>query len=384
METTDAQESRAAATTAGAEKKRIAIACGGTGGHLFPGLAVAEQLRQRGHELLIIISEKEIDTIAMRDRTEFRSAKLPSLGYPGLSLQLIPFGLKLFSGYLSCRKLFRQFKPDAVLGMGGFTSTVPLFCARQRKVPRFIHESNAIAGKANRLNARFASAVLLGFEACQKSFSGHQTIVCGTPVREALLTKPARTEAAQTFGLDPADGPIVLVMGGSQGAQGINLALADAAPNLKESGLQVIHLAGSADVQALKQAYAAAGIPAHVADFCNRMEMAYGAADVVISRSGASSLTETAYYGLPAILIPYPHAADDHQRLNAEIFAAAGAAALLSQPEATPTRLTEVLMPMLKDSSLRERMSSAARSLSTENSAVLIANMIEEAIQKDE
>ena len=152
---------------------KVVIACGGTGGHLFPGLAVAEVLRQRGHESLIFISEKEIDALAVRDYVGmFRFEKLPSVGLPRLfSPAMLGFARGLAVSVSRCRAYYRDFRPDAVLGMGGFTSTAPMLAGRLMRLPTFIHESNAIPGKANRLNARLAKVVLLGFAECARIFS---------------------------------------------------------------------------------------------------------------------------------------------------------------------------------------------------------------------
>ena len=152
--------------TSFAAPRRVAIACGGTGGHLFPGLAVAEVLRGRGWEVMVLVSEKQIDAVATAGREkEFRIATLPSVGLPSplLSAKLPGFFLGLWRATRSCRAMFRDFRPDAVLGMGGFTSTPPILAARGLRRPSLVHESNAIPGKANRLNARLASAVLVGF-----------------------------------------------------------------------------------------------------------------------------------------------------------------------------------------------------------------------------
>jgi len=134
----------------------VAIACGGTGGHLFPGLAVAEVLRDRGHDVLLLISEKQIDSLAVRDRTDFKIERIPAVGLPRfLSPEIVPFTSKFLNGLFACRRAFRSFSPQAVLGMGGFTSTAPILAARWSKIPTMIHESNAIPGKANRINAVF-------------------------------------------------------------------------------------------------------------------------------------------------------------------------------------------------------------------------------------
>src|SRR5688500_16423503 len=183
---------------------RFVIAAGGTGGHLFPGLAVAEALRARGHEALITISEKEIDTLATQGRPEFRFEKLPGMGMPRIFSPAIFGFLRAFQISLArCREIFRGFAPDAVLGMGGFTSTAPILAGRMRKLPTFVHESNAIPGKANRLNARLVSVVLLGFEECAAHFGAARCEVTGTPVRSSLAQPIEKSAARSALGLDP-------------------------------------------------------------------------------------------------------------------------------------------------------------------------------------
>src|ERR1700761_5638085 len=175
---------------------KVAIACGGTGGHLFPGLAVCEVLKNRGHEVLLLISEKQIDTIAVGNRTEFRVQKIPSVGLTKLvSMQFFSFVAKFMNGLLACLRLYRSFKPDAVLGMGGFTSTGPILAGRITGLPTFIHESNAIPGKANRLNAVLSQKVLLGFEECARYFPNRRVEVTGTPIRDSLRSPVDRRQA---------------------------------------------------------------------------------------------------------------------------------------------------------------------------------------------
>jgi UDP-N-acetylglucosamine--N-acetylmuramyl-(pentapeptide) pyrophosphoryl-undecaprenol N-acetylglucosamine transferase len=202
--------------------------------------------------------------------------------------------------------------------MGGFTSTAPVIAGRMRGIPTFIHESNAFPGKANRHTARFVRVVLLGFRECATYFPKAQTEFTGTPIR-STLRRMDRKEALEKLGLHPGI-PTLLVMGGSQGASGINQALIKAMPSLQNIPLQVIHLSGSRDERLLEDNYRRENIPAHVAAFHHRMEEVYSAADFVIARAGAASLAELAAFALPALLIPYPYAADDHQTRNAEIF----------------------------------------------------------------
>lgn len=360
---------------------RAVIACGGTGGHLFPGLAVAETLHARGHEILLLVSEKEIDSTALAAHPEFRAEKLPSVGMPSMlvSPAFIGFLKRLWESHRRCSTIYRKFRPDVVLGMGGFTSTAPVIAARWRSLPAFIHESNAIPGRANKIAARFATNVLLGFEDCRSYFPGADCVVTGTPVRKNLGTPIPRVEAAKIFGLDP-DRPILLVTGGSQGASGINQLLFKTVPLLDKNLIQIIHLTGKNDDRLAAANYQRDGIPHHVAPFHHRMEEAYSAADLVISRAGASSLSELCLFGLPSILIPYPHATADHQKANAEIPVRAGAAEMLIESEAVPELFAVKLSNLLGDESRRRQMSEAARRIAPAEAAENVAGVMERSV----
>lgn len=356
---------------------RIAIAGGGTGGHLFPALAVAEVLRARGHELLIFISEKEIDALATRDRGEFRFEKLPGVGMPKIFSSAIFKFLKQFNaGLKPCRAIYREFKPDAVLGMGGFTSTAPILAGMLRKIPTFVHESNAIPGKANRLNAKMTKAVLLGFGECAKYFPKSRCEVTGTPIRGSLAERVPREKALAAFKLQPGK-KTLLVMGGSQGARGINKAVLDSLPDLKNAGIQIIHLSGRDGEQEAAEAYRRENFPAYVAAFHHHMEEAYSAADCAISRSGAASLAELSHFEIPSILIPYPHAAENHQAFNAEIFARAGAAEVLNESETTGAILAAKVRGLMGDATGLQRMSERLKTLAPADAAARVADVIE-------
>ena len=361
--------------------KQFVIACGGTGGHLFPGLAVAETLHERGHEILLLVSEKEIDTVGLRDHPEFRSEKLPSIGMPSFLSPAFPRFLKRsWESFSTCRQLYNRYLPAAVLGMGGFTSAAPLFAARQKKIPCFVHESNAIAGRANRLSARWTNKVLLGLKACEASFPGRECIVTGTPVRRNLGTALEKGVARAAFGLDPAI-PTVLVMGGSQGASGINQLLFRAASFLGKEPIQIIHLTGERDDNLAAINYQREGVAAHVSPFHHRMEDAYAAADLVVSRAGAASLSELSQFALPSILIPFPFAADEHQHRNADAFRDAGAAEVLEEKTADPEKLSLLIRNLLTDERRRERMAAGARAVLPRGAAGLVADVLEEAAQ---
>jgi UDP-N-acetylglucosamine--N-acetylmuramyl-(pentapeptide) pyrophosphoryl-undecaprenol N-acetylglucosamine transferase len=352
------------------------IACGGTGGHLFPGIAVAEVLRDRGHEVILLVSEKEIDALALSGRTNFRFEKLPTVGLPSpFSPAILGFIRRFYESLSLCRSIYRKFKPQVVLGMGGFTSTAPVLAGRIRGVSTFIHESNAIPGKANRLTARMVRAVMLGFKECAPFFPKARTEVTGTPIRTEL--KPLdRQVARQRLGLR-TDLPTLLVMGGSQGASGINQAIIKSLPFLHGAPLQVIHLSGARDERLVADNYGREKIPAYISAFHHRMEEVYSAADLLVARAGAASLAEFAAFSLPSILIPFPYAADDHQTRNAEIYARAQAAVLVKESEITGELLARKIRELIESPERIRNMSVNSLQLAPKNAAGLVVTTME-------
>jgi UDP-N-acetylglucosamine--N-acetylmuramyl-(pentapeptide) pyrophosphoryl-undecaprenol N-acetylglucosamine transferase len=352
------------------------IACGGTGGHLFPGIAVAEVLRDRGHEVMLLVSEKEIDALALSGGASFQFEKLPTVGLPSPFSPAILGFIRRFGASLSlCRSIYRKFKPQVVLGMGGFTSTAPVLAGRMRGVSTFIHESNAVPGKANRLTARMVRAVLLGFQECAPFFPKARTEVTGTPIRTELK-RLDRQIARQRLGLRE-DLTTLLVMGGSQGASGINQAIIKSLPSLKDVPLQVVHLSGGRDERLVADNYRRENIPAFVAAFHHRMEEVYSAADLIVARAGAASLAEFAAFSLPGILIPFPYAADDHQSRNAEIFGRAEAAILLKESELSGELLAGKIKELIGDGQKLRCMSENCSRLAPENAAGLVVTTME-------
>jgi UDP-N-acetylglucosamine--N-acetylmuramyl-(pentapeptide) pyrophosphoryl-undecaprenol N-acetylglucosamine transferase len=356
---------------------RIAIACGGSGGHLFPGLAVAEELRLRGHETLLLVSSKQIDAVALQGASEQATKAISTVGWPGFNPRLFRFATTLLRSWKECRAIFREFKPDAVLGMGGFTSAVPLLLASRRHIFTLLHESNAIPGRVTKLVAPRVNRTLLGFSACGSYLPGAHWVVTGTPVRKGLCRVP-REEAAEKFGLNP-ESKTIFVMGGSQGARGINEIVLKMLPfvsNQREHW-QFIHLTGNADANIVEINYRRQRLTAVVKPFSSEMEYLYSLADLVIARSGASSLTELSHYGLPSILIPLPTAAHDHQTCNARIFEDAGAATLFAEGKLTAQRLTEEVTRLLNDPAECQRMGHAAHGLAGKEAAKRVAEEIE-------
>jgi len=357
----------------------VLIACGGTGGHFFPGIAVGEVLMRRGHKVIFVISEKEIDAIAASAYPNYRFEKIPNFAMPKpFSPQMIPFLMAFFKGVMLCRKWIREIGARAVLGMGGFTSTAPLVAARTTGCASFIHESNAIPGRANLLNARFADVALVGWEACRRYFPKGKTQVVGTPVRPSVASGQSPAEARAAFGLDP-ERFTVMVMGGSQGAKGINDTVTGMLEHFNAEKVQFLHLAGPGNEASVREAYDREGITAYVAEFSSDMGQVYAASDLGICRSGASSLNEMAVAGLPGILIPYPHAADDHQSRNAEVFTASEACLVRSQTDLNSLDLAQLVAELGTDPERLERMREAMLVLAPSRSALTIGDLIEEA-----
>ena len=352
------------------------IACGGTGGHLFPGIAVAEVLHDRGHEVMLLVSEKEIDALALSAHGNFQFEKLPTIGLPSpFSPTILGFIRRFYESLSRCRSIYRKFKPQVVLGMGGFTSTAPVLAGKMRGISTFIHESNAVPGKANRLTARIVRAVMLGFKECAPFFPKAHTEITGTPVRTELK-RLDRQLARQKLGLRE-DLTTLLVMGGSQGASGINQAMIKALPFFQGVPLQVIHLSGARDERLVADNYRRENIPAYVAAFHHRMEEAYSAANLVVGRAGAASLAEFAAFSLPGILIPFPYAADDHQTRNAEIYARGQAAILLRESELTGELLARKIRELIENPELIEAMSANCSRLSPKEAAGRVVTTME-------
>jgi UDP-N-acetylglucosamine--N-acetylmuramyl-(pentapeptide) pyrophosphoryl-undecaprenol N-acetylglucosamine transferase len=359
---------------------KILIACGGTGGHLFPGIAVAEALRARGHEARLLISEKKVDAEAAAKYPHLRFETVPAVAKPStLSPRMLPFLWKTWQAMRRCRDILKDFGADAVLGMGGFTSLPPVYAGHQLGLKTFIHDSNARPGRANVLTSRFCTQVLLGLDAAKAFFPQRETVTTGTPVRPEIQHLPSREEAAARFDLDPAK-TTILVTGGSQGARRLNELAAEAAGKLA-ADIQVLHIAGSLDFERVSTI--AAGRPQHrVLGFCDQMPAAYAVADLVIARAGASSLNEIAMVGLPSILVPYPYAADDHQTRNGEVFAAAGAAELIQERDLDAEKLAAMATGVLRDLPTYKRMAKAARALSIPDAADRVCAAIEASLTR--
>ena len=355
-------------------KPLVAIACGGTGGHLFPGLAVAEQLRLLDCDVTLLISPKEVDQHAVKCALGMEVATLPAVGLTRHGFQAFMAGC--WRSYRLCRRLFRDRPPQAVLAMGGFTSAPPVLAGKACGAATFVHESNTIPGKANRWLAHFVDQAFVGFPSAAGRLH-HTNVLCtGTPVRPQFqAAAPAACRLA--LGASPAR-PLLLVMGGSQGASGINDLMLEALAPLSNAvpDLQFIHLAGSNDVARVQAAYDAQKARAIVRPFLTEIEWALGAAIVAVSRAGASSLAELAAMRLPSVLIPYPVAADNHQLHNARAFVDTGAALLLEETGASGARLASLILSLVQHPDAHAAMAQALERWHQAHAAELIAERI--------
>jgi UDP-N-acetylglucosamine--N-acetylmuramyl-(pentapeptide) pyrophosphoryl-undecaprenol N-acetylglucosamine transferase len=354
-----------------APKPVVAIACGGTGGHLFPGVAVGEQLLLRGCDVTLLVSAKEVDQHAVTSALGMKVATLPAVGMT--RGKLLQFAAGFWNSYRAAKKLFLERPPQAVLAMGGFTSAPPVLAGRACGATTFLHESNTIPGKANRWLAHFVDQAFVGFPTAAGRLH-HANILCtGTPVRPQFQpAEPASCRMA--LGLAP-ERPVLLVMGGSQGASGINDLVLQAVPALLKASpeLQFLHLTGPGDAAKVQSGYDALQVRAVVRPFLTEMELALGAATVAVSRAGGSSLAELAAMHLPSVLIPYPTAADNHQFHNAKAFVETGAALMLEHKQATAEGFASLVLRLLNDLPSRTAMTKALERWHRADAAEVIA-----------
>ncbi len=358
----------------GPAKPLVAIACGGTGGHLFPGLAVGDELLKLGCRVQLLISPKEVDQQAVRYALGMETVVLPAIGLT--RGKVLRFAKGFLDSYRAAKAAFGKAPPRAVLAMGGFTSAPPVLAGRSFGAVTFLHESNTVPGKANRWLAHFVTQAFVGFPQAANRLFLQNIATTGTPVRPQFQAVDSAA-SRMALGLKMED-PVLLVMGGSQGASGINQMALSAVPRLLREipGLQFLHLTGPGDFEKVKEAYAALAPKAVVKPFLSEMEFALGASTLAISRAGASSLAEMAAMRLPAILIPYPTAADNHQYYNARAFADSGAALLLEQSKTGGEELAQAAISLLKDAARQVQMRQALDRWHSPEAAEMIAEKI--------
>jgi UDP-N-acetylglucosamine--N-acetylmuramyl-(pentapeptide) pyrophosphoryl-undecaprenol N-acetylglucosamine transferase len=342
-----------------ANRRTFLISCGGTGGHLAPGIALAEELRGRGHDVTLLISEKKVDTQMAAKYPELRFRPVPGAPFSLRPAAAWRCAYQQARGWRVAWQLVRQHQPAAIIGFGGFTSAAVVLVGAWLRVPIVLHESNRVPGRAIRGLGRLARRVYLPRGVTLPGLPPDRVQAVGMPVRQEIQPE-SRADACAHWGLDPAR-PVVAVLGGSQGARPLNEWARTAAAELTGTGMQLLVVTGpdqAGATAALTPAADGAGRAVWL-PFCDRMATLLSAADLVVSRSGAGTLAELVRCRTPAILVPYPFAADNHQAANAAEFAGGGGG--IVWPQENLSRLTaEVLRWVREPEELQQRRAALA------------------------
>jgi UDP-N-acetylglucosamine--N-acetylmuramyl-(pentapeptide) pyrophosphoryl-undecaprenol N-acetylglucosamine transferase len=355
---------------------RVLIAGGGTGGHLFPGLAVARELQSRvpGAMVTFAGTAQGIESrVVPREGFELdviRSSGLKGKGAGDRMRGAARLPLSLVDAW----KLITRRRPRLVIGVGGYSSGPLVLVAAMRRIPTLLLEQNAVPGLTNRLLARVVDAAAVSYDQTREFF-GSKAFVSGNPVRAEFFGSGQPSMTVEAYA--SRSGSRILVFGGSQGAHAINVVMVEAAPRLAANhgaALSITHQTGERDVDVVRAAYRSAGIESEVVPFLDDMGRRLAEADVVVCRAGATTLAEIAAAGAAAILVPLPTATDDHQRRNAEALAEKGAAEVLLQSDATGTVLAERIAALIADRPRRQRMAAAARGCARPDAARVIVD----------
>ena len=361
---------------------RVVIAGGGTGGHIFPAVAIAHALKKKN-------PDAEILFIGAKGKMEME--KVPQAGYRIEGLDIAGFNrssliknialpFKLIKSFFQVRNIFAGFKPEVAIGVGGYSTFPVLKYAQQKGIPTFILESNSFAGKANIMLGQQASKVFVATDGMEKFFPKEKIIYTGNPVRTAILMpEGTREEAVKFFGLDPQL-PVVLVTGGSLGAKSINEAIYHGLQRITEHGIQLIWQTGKPFAERGKEVAAGNG-KVWENDFIKEMDKAFAAADMIVSRAGAMAISEISVIAKPAIFVPYPFAAEDHQTANAKNLEQKEAGILVPDDKAA-AKLVDEVMTLVADQARREKLSRNIAPLGIRNADEVIAETIIKTVQK--
>jgi UDP-N-acetylglucosamine--N-acetylmuramyl-(pentapeptide) pyrophosphoryl-undecaprenol N-acetylglucosamine transferase len=342
---------------------KIVLAGGGTGGHLIPGISLAQTIRQElPQSEIYFLSKGNALEHRLCEQYEFPLYPVAAKPLSKNPWKLAGFAYQTFKGTFQARRFLQNFQPDAIIGLGGYGSAPALFAGHSLKIPLFLLEQNAIPGIVNQWVAPYTQKVFCQFEQVLPYF-GNKGVLAGNPLRLAL-TQPV-IKAREKLGLDPQR-LTLLIMGGSQGAQALNSCMEKSISKVVQhlkTPLQILHLAGSEANETLEKAYQNAGVPYRIFSFLPEMEWAYASSDLAIARAGGTSIAEMTAWGLPSILIPYPHAKADHQFLNARELVQKGAALVFRENQWTPERLVSSLSELLETPGKLQKMSASAKAL---------------------
>ncbi|MFN3529266.1 MAG: undecaprenyldiphospho-muramoylpentapeptide beta-N-acetylglucosaminyltransferase [Bacteroidia bacterium] len=362
---------------------RFIISGGGTGGHIFPAISIARALEAAvpGCEILFVGARGRMEM----ERVPAAGYKIEGLWISGiqrsLNAQNLAFPFKVLASVNKSLGILRRFKPDAVIGVGGYASGPLLYAAQIKRVPSFIQEQNAYAGLTNKLLAGKVKRAYVAYEGMERYFPSERIMLTGNPIRQDLVQLPHKSaEALQAFGL-AADKAVVLVLGGSLGARSLNQSTRDGLGALQQAGVQLIWQTGKAFAD--EAASAVAGKEGfYTAAFIHRMDLAYGAADLIVSRAGAGTISELAVIGKPVVLVPSPYVAEDHQTKNAQALAQKGAAVLVKDHEAGD-KLIDTALQLLADGPQQQRLKQALAAFDKRDAARQIADDILKTIGKE-
>lgn len=352
------------------------IAGGGTGGHIFPAIAIANAIKK---------IQPTANFLFIGAKGKMEMEKVPQAGYEIKGLDIAGFNrsslikniglpFKIVKSFFQVANIFKTFKADAVIGVGGYSSFPVLKYAQGKNIPTFIHESNSFAGKSNILIGKKATAVFTASDGMEKFFPSNKIMVTGNPVRQTISHSiVSKSEAVQFFGLNE-NKKTVLVIGGSLGAKSINEAIAKGINDFVENNLQLIWQTGKPYFETAKEIIAGKQ-DVFMSDFITQMENAYAAADVVISRSGAMAVAEICMVSKPVIFVPYPHAAEDHQTANAKALLDKNAAMMVKDSNAI-NELMPALLSLVKDDKVQQNLKNNIAKLAVKNADEVIAKEI--------
>lgn len=344
---------------------KIAVACGGTGGHTFPGLATARVLRDRGFDVEVLAAGRSIEAATLKgwDGPVFKTG----------ARQLKPkYVLHILAAIFRVFRHFAKNRPVALLAMGSYSIVPPVIAAWLLRIPVVLHEANSVPGKANVFFSRMARKVAVSFKSTERYFPKRKTVYTGMPVRRELLDQPPRDKSDGDF--------VVFVTGGSQGARFLNdtlpTAMAFVSTSKRIPGLRVVHQAGPGSGEAVRAKYAELHIKADVSDFVSDMGAILKVADVVIARAGAATCAEICIFGTPSILVPLPSAVGDHQFHNAESMVDSGAAIVVRQNSCSPEWLSETILEIAASKLRMQKMRDAALKIASPDAVDLLADVV--------
>jgi UDP-N-acetylglucosamine--N-acetylmuramyl-(pentapeptide) pyrophosphoryl-undecaprenol N-acetylglucosamine transferase len=356
---------------------RIMLTGGGTGGHVFPTLAIIEELQKRDMQLIL-------QWVGRAGGLEQRVCERLSIPFRSLPVEGWPRARELRKGWVALKIAYcvarsfpylKTFQPQVVLGVGGYVSLPLVWAAQRLGLPTIVHEQNKRLGMANQVLAASASRILLSYPDTLGDFPHETARVVGNPVRAGFSSPPDKKSACATLGLDEGV-PVVLVCGGSQGARTLNTALAIALTQFQPREVQFIWIAGHAEAGGARRAAQSGPVRTEVFSFTEDMVTLFAAADLVVCRSGASTMAELAVMGKPSVLVPYPHAADRHQEQNARAFEEKGAAVVMDDAECSGERLVGVIRDLLGSPERRLIMGRAAAALGRSGAAEAIVDEV--------